>query len=271
MSSSNLRQCAKEFYEGKLQYLMKRSIQDYEIETLNGLWNKLRILDHTERFLCIKSLLSEENSYQTFIDVGCGRGPVIWHNFGILQKYSYILAVDLNPIIINRNKELFRKKYPSIPIDFCLCDASYLPLKNNSFDISVCTEVLEHLPDYQSGVRELSRVSKKEIILSIPDAGISPLDYDFTKSGHLHVIKTSKLVTILRNEDWSTKDHYRISVILKFIERKVIRRIEKNWHKLALHIAKIIMIVELKCGRILVRLSLPKQFSGFHIFKFVKT
>lgn len=270
MKNSKLRRRAKEFYEDGLKYLTKKSIHEYEKETLGGLWNCVRIFDHTERFLCIKSLITHNSTHQTFIDIGCGRDPVIWHNLGLLKRCTYILAADVNPIVINRNKELFRKKYSSIPIDFCLCDACYLPLKDESFDISVCTEVLEHLPKYYSAIKEISRISKKEIILSIPDAGISPVDYDFTKSGHLHVINISQLVSLLRNEQWIDKNHCRIGVIWRFIERKLIRRIEKNWHSLAVLMARIIMAFELKFGRIFVNLRLPRQFSGFHVFKFVK-
>jgi predicted SAM-dependent methyltransferase len=46
-----------------------------------------------------------------------------------------------------------------------------LPFKENSFDIIVCCEVLEHL-DYEnfySSILEISRVSRAYIILSMPD------------------------------------------------------------------------------------------------------
>ena len=262
---------AKEFYEDQHSYLKKKTIYEYEKETLDGLWNYVRVFDHTERFLCIKSFLSDQYTENTsFVDVGCGRGPVVWHYLGLLAKRSYILGLDINLVILKCNKELFRKKYSAIPIDFCLCDACYLPLKDESIDVYVCTEVLEHLPDYIPAIKELSRISKKQIIPSIPDAGISGIDYEFTKSGHLHVINTSQLVSLLRKEGWMDQKHYRIGVIWRFLERKLIRRIEKNWHSLAVQIAKIIITLELKFGRILVNFRLPRQFSGFHIFKFVK-
>ena len=45
-----------------------------------------------------------------------------------------------------------------------------LPFRDAAFDIVLCTEVLEHLPDdvLQVGVRELSRVSRKYLLLSVP-------------------------------------------------------------------------------------------------------
>ncbi|MFX1519583.1 MAG: class I SAM-dependent methyltransferase [Promethearchaeota archaeon] len=262
---------AKEFYEDQHSYLTKKSIYEYETETLDGLWNYIRIFDHTERFLCIKSFLSDQYiENKSFVDVGCGRGPVVWYHLGLLAKYSYIVGLDINLIILKRNKDLFRNKYSFVPIDFCLCDACYLPLKDKSIDVSVCSEVLEHLPEYIPAIKELSRISKNQIIPSIPDAGISGVDYEFNKSGHLHVINASQLVSLLMKEGWMNQKHYRIGVIWRFIERKLIRRIEKNWHSLAIQLAKIIITFELKIGRTLVNLRLPRQFSGFHILNFVK-
>jgi len=44
--------------------------------------------------------------------------------------------------------------------NFVICDAHYLPFKDNSFEESNCTHVLEHLEDPQLGFSELQRVSR---------------------------------------------------------------------------------------------------------------
>jgi len=50
-----------------------------------------------------------------------------------------------------------------------------LPFKNNSFDIAVAFEILEHLPfsSFSAAIKELTRVSKKYVIISLPDHGKS--------------------------------------------------------------------------------------------------
>lgn len=44
-----------------------------------------------------------------------------------------------------------------------------LPYKDATFDLVICTEVLEHLDDPKKALQELRRVSKKYLILSVPN------------------------------------------------------------------------------------------------------
>lgn len=48
-------------------------------------------------------------------------------------------------------------------------DIYKLPYKDSSFDLIICTEVLEHLDNPIKAVEELKRVTKKHIILSVPN------------------------------------------------------------------------------------------------------
>ncbi|MFC1735267.1 class I SAM-dependent methyltransferase [Candidatus Hydrogenedentota bacterium] len=46
-----------------------------------------------------------------------------------------------------------------------------IPFREGAFDVSVCCEVLEHLPweDFHSSLRELRRVTRDALVLSVPD------------------------------------------------------------------------------------------------------
>jgi len=44
-----------------------------------------------------------------------------------------------------------------------------LPYKNNSFDLVICTEVLEHLEEPTKALKEILRVSRKYLIISVPN------------------------------------------------------------------------------------------------------
>jgi len=50
-----------------------------------------------------------------------------------------------------------------------------IPLKDNSFDVVLCAEVLEHLPfkQFEKGLSELKRVTNKYLVLSLPHFGHS--------------------------------------------------------------------------------------------------
>ena len=50
-----------------------------------------------------------------------------------------------------------------------------IPFQDNSFDVILCAEVLEHLPfeEFDKALEELERVSKKYVVLSLPHFGHS--------------------------------------------------------------------------------------------------
>jgi ubiquinone/menaquinone biosynthesis C-methylase UbiE len=50
-------------------------------------------------------------------------------------------------------------------------DVTALPFKDNEFDLSMCCEVLEHLPfsEFTKAVKELARVSSKYVFITVPD------------------------------------------------------------------------------------------------------
>lgn len=47
-----------------------------------------------------------------------------------------------------------------------------MPYKDNSFDLVICTEVLEHLEDPKKALKEIFRVTKKYVLLSVPNEPI---------------------------------------------------------------------------------------------------
>ena len=68
-----------------------------------------------------------------------------------------------------------------------------LPFEDRSFDVVVCFETLEHLPwtDFQPALFELRRVSKRWVLLSLPD--VTPfvrLDLTMGSKEGLRVLKT---------------------------------------------------------------------------------
>ena len=54
-----------------------------------------------------------------------------------------------------------------------VADVTKMPLDNDSFDVILCAEILEHLPfeNFEKALLELKRVSKKYLVLSLPHFG----------------------------------------------------------------------------------------------------
>ena len=53
-------------------------------------------------------------------------------------------------------------------IESILCDAESIPLKDNSIENVLFFEIFEHLPNPVTGLKELHRICRKNLILSIP-------------------------------------------------------------------------------------------------------
>ncbi len=95
-------------------------------------------------------LLKEKADYQ-ILEIGVGSKLV---NHFLKEKGVDITSCDFD-----------KKLKPDI-----LADIRNLPFVNDSFDIVIAYEVLEHIPfeDFRRALREMKRVSRKYLVLSFP-------------------------------------------------------------------------------------------------------
>lgn len=99
---------------------------------------------------------------ETVLDAGCGEGFTL----GRLQKEKIgktFEGIEYDAAAV----ELANQLYPALNI--IQGDIYKLPYKNNSFDLVICTEVLEHLENPKKAYRELLRVSRKYVLMSVPN------------------------------------------------------------------------------------------------------
>jgi ubiquinone/menaquinone biosynthesis C-methylase UbiE len=47
-----------------------------------------------------------------------------------------------------------------------------LPYQDNTFDLTICSETLEHIPDYQKAISEIFRVTKRNgyVLITVPNS-----------------------------------------------------------------------------------------------------
>jgi SAM-dependent methyltransferase len=106
------------------------------------------------------------------LDVGAGSCPYRSY-FGdcVYQTQDF---VALSP-------EQLRDKHGYGQIDY-VCDATAIPVEDGSFDLVLCTEVLEHVPDPVAVVREMCRVLRPggTLLLTAPlGSGLHQLPYHY--------------------------------------------------------------------------------------------
>ena len=98
----------------------------------------------------------------SILDVGCGEG------FTLNRLKEHGIGKRLEGVEYLKDAiELGKKTYPYIKIK--QGDIYKLPYEDNSFDLVLCTEVLEHLDNPPKALKELIRVSNKYLVVSVPN------------------------------------------------------------------------------------------------------
>ncbi len=111
-------------------------------------------------FLGAVGELFEQTHAVSVLEVGCGEGLLAQHLMRVAAPRGRFVACDL---------ELDRIAPGLDPrIELMRASIYELPFADDSFDVVVCCEVLEHLEDPRGGLRELARVAARRVLISTP-------------------------------------------------------------------------------------------------------
>jgi len=104
------------------------------------------------------------------LDIGCGEGRHIIK--AGQQNGTMCVGADFGfeNLVETQKKIVFHQAFNDIAcksIDLSCMDVTNLPFKNSSFDIIICSEVLEHIPDDAKALSELVRILKPGKILAV--------------------------------------------------------------------------------------------------------
>jgi 2-polyprenyl-3-methyl-5-hydroxy-6-metoxy-1,4-benzoquinol methylase len=106
--------------------------------------------------------LTSSRQVDSILDVGCGEG------FTLNRLREKGIGKNLEGLEHSKDAiGLGKKIYPQIKIK--QGDIYNLPYEDNAFDLVLCTEVLEHLENPETALRELIRVSKRYLVVSVPN------------------------------------------------------------------------------------------------------
>ncbi len=107
-------------------------------------------------------LNSVPSSFDSFIDIGCGDGYVLYY---FKEKYhnKKLFGLDISEMRIRTTRA-------NVPLSHLIrSDVHHLPFPDNSFDVVICSELLEHILDYKKTIEELTRISNRWIIITVPN------------------------------------------------------------------------------------------------------
>ncbi len=96
------------------------------------------------------------------LEVGCGEGFLL---AALQKRYPHIpmLGLDYSDVALRAGREIF----PQLKLEHG--DIYRLAQADKSYDVVVASEVLEHLDRPEEAMKELVRVSKRTLLLSVPN------------------------------------------------------------------------------------------------------
>jgi len=153
------------------------------------------------------------DSNPKIIDVACGTGN---QSIAFAKKGFSVVGIDLSPDML---KYANKKKKPFYKLKFIRKDATRIPYKNSSFDVSSISFGLHDMPEEIAIkiLKEMMRITKKngEIII---------VDYYTPRRGFVSLL-VHKIVKI-----WETKnyDHFRKMGLSHYLKRVNLKQFSKE-------------------------------------------
>ena len=107
----------------------------------------------------LKKLFDMIEKEGRMLDIGCG---TCWYSINAAKSGYDVTGMDLSGYAVKIGKKVGKCLGDQIckKCDFLLGDAENPPFKEESFDCVLYLNILEHLPDPEMGIKEISRVLK---------------------------------------------------------------------------------------------------------------
>ncbi len=170
--------------------------------------NLLQRIWHTKKLKTVLSLIEGTHIYpKNILDVGCASG---WFLSKVKLQYpkSKCIGVDIYKKAIDYGK----KRYKSLKLIHS--DGHNLPFADKSFDLVICTEVLEHVEFPEKVLQEIGRVLNPNGIAVVEmDSGNflfktiwhwwTNMRHGVWRDSHIHTFNTENLEKVIRTNGFS--------------------------------------------------------------------
>jgi SAM-dependent methyltransferase len=158
------------------------------------------------------------------LDIGCGSGRHTCAAYRL--KGVRVTGADLSPADLDQARERLCLHdrlgvHGGGTWSLAAADVTCLPFPDACFDLVICSEVLEHIPDHESAIREIIRVLKHHdpLVVSVPRYlpericwALSDAYFE-ANQGHVRIYRQKELINRLaRNGVRLLKHHYAHSI-----------------------------------------------------------
>jgi SAM-dependent methyltransferase len=143
------------------------------------------------------------NKGEVVLDLGCGEGRHVISTYveGDVHSVGVDLCVDDLKTTVEKFEPFHEPGSDSHSFGVAAANALHLPFADDTFDKVVCSEVLEHIPDYRGALEEIQRVVKTGgmVAISVPRAVPEKIcwmlshEYHSNEGGHLRIFNAGAL------------------------------------------------------------------------------
>ncbi len=179
---------------------------------------------HGSRSAILEKWLKLCKPNETFLDVGCELGYFVRK---MAARGLKTAGVDISPTKIRKSKQIASKM--NLSCDFSVMDAEKLEFESNTFDWVLCSETLEHILNDKRAAQEIVRVSKHNIIVTVPQKSIfwrilnnfsEIYGFDALGAGHLREYNEESLLNLFGKRvtlESLKKGGFLVSVLDRFL------------------------------------------------------
>jgi SAM-dependent methyltransferase len=101
---------------------------------------------------------------QSLLDVGCGEGVLVHQWAQRLGESTRVVGIDLEEDSIQAGWA--QRTAPNL--EYRVMPAESLPFAQHEFDLATAIEVLEHVPDPEHTLSEMTRCAQRHLLVSVP-------------------------------------------------------------------------------------------------------
>jgi len=128
--------------------------------------------EHIIRYNAARDLVKD----RIVLDIACGSG---YGSAVLAEGATKVYGVDIDEATVSYAKENYGRKN----IEYKVGSATKIPLPDNSVDVVVTYETIEHIKNYKKFLDETKRVLKKDGLLLVS----TPNDVEFIEGNHFHI------------------------------------------------------------------------------------
>lgn len=124
--------------------------------------NPLEVPVQVEAYLLCRDKYLKPTDFVLDVRFGLGYGLQI-----MATKVTNLIGLEVDAQCVDRGRRLF-EGHPHIN-KVMLYNGKILPFRDKTFDVVICSEVIEHVEDYEGLLLEMVRVARRSVFISTPN------------------------------------------------------------------------------------------------------